>query len=99
MISRTGLEELIAPLFEINRRRARHVIEVIALAIPRERWAHGCAIARMEKIVWPGKVLCFCKSGGSVAKVWRVVVEKINAVLPRRAARESSAHRKHRLYR
>src|SRR6266550_3402301 len=99
MFARAGFEELIASLLQIDRRSARHVIEVIALAIPRKRWAHGYAIARMEKIIRPGKVLSFRKRAGGITKVWRVIVKKITAILARSAARKCGAHREHRLYR
>src|ERR1700682_1061669 len=99
MFARAGFEELIASLLEIDRRGPGHVIEVIAFAIPRKRWAHGYAIARMEKIIRPGKVLCFRKRGCGITKVWRVIVKKISAKLARSAARKCDAHREHGLYR
>src|SRR6266446_198260 len=95
MFAGAGFEELIASLLQIDRRGPGHVIEVITLAIPRKRRPHGCAIARMEKIIRPGKVLCFRKRTGGITKVWRVIVKKITAILARSAARKCGAHREH----
>src|SRR5262245_33510507 len=61
MFSRTWLKELIESLLQIDRRGAGHVIEVVTLAIPGQRRSHGCAVARMEEVVGPGKVLLLRK--------------------------------------
>src|ERR1700687_4864793 len=99
MFVRAGFEKLIETLLEIDRRRARHVIEVITLAIPRERRPHRRAITRMKKVVRAGKVLLLRKRGGAITKIRRVIIKEFATVLPRRAARERDAHRRHRLHR
>src|SRR6202140_5607497 len=96
MFARPRLEKLIEALLEIDRRRARQVIEIVALAIPRQRRSHRRAITRMKKVVGPGKVLLFGERGRRVAKVRRVIVETVAAILPCRAARESDGQRGHR---
>src|SRR2546429_9048679 len=98
MFARTRLEELIETLLEINRRSAGHVIQVVTLAIPRQRRSHRRAVASMEEIVGPGKVLLLRKRRGCVAKVWRVIIEKFAAKLPRSATRKRNPHRRHRLH-
>src|SRR6185295_2417672 len=70
MISRSGLEELVVSLFEIDRRSAGHVVEVITLPIPRERRPHRRTIARVVKVIRAGEDLLLCESRGGVAKVW-----------------------------
>src|SRR5260370_1024404 len=72
MLARARLEKLIESLFEINRRDDGHVIQVIAFAIPRKRWARRRSVMRMEKVIRPGKVLRLRKRRRRVAKVWRV---------------------------
>src|SRR5881392_3814753 len=52
----------------------------------------------MKKVVWPGEVLLLCKRRGRVAKIRRVIVKKLAAILPGRAACERDAHGSHRLY-
>ena len=99
MLARTRLEKLIEPLLEINRRDSRHVIQVIALAIPRKRRARGWSVVRMEKVVRSGKVLRLRKRGRRVAKIRRMIIEKRTAVLARRAACKRDAHCNHRLHR
>src|SRR6266850_5291373 len=98
MVTRSRFEKLIKALFEIDGRGAGHVIEVIAFPIPRERWSHGGAIARMKEVVGAGEVLLFSKGGCRVAKVWCVIIEKTSTVLSRCATGESDAHGKHRLH-
>src|SRR2546426_5023114 len=97
MFARTRLEELIETLLQINRRSAGHVIQIVTLAIPRQRRPHRRAVASMEEIVGPGKVLLLRKRRGCVAKVWRVIIEKFAAKLPRSATRKRNSHRRHRL--
>src|SRR6185503_18899131 len=50
IVTRSGFEKLIPALFEIDRRRARHVIKEITLAIPRERRSHRWTITRVIEI-------------------------------------------------
>jgi hypothetical protein len=44
MLARPRLKKLIEALLEIDRGRAGHVIEVVTLAIPRQRRTHRRAI-------------------------------------------------------
>src|SRR5262249_37082328 len=81
ILAGTGFEKLIVTLFEIDCRRARHVIEEVALPIPRKRRPHRLAITRSVEVIWPGKVLRFRKRGGGIAEVWRVIVKKRAAAL------------------
>src|SRR6185503_15696086 len=81
MITRSGLEELILALFEIDRRSARHVVEVITLPIPRERRSHRWTITRVIKVIRTGEVLLLRKCRGGVAEIWCVVIEKRAAKL------------------
>src|SRR6185436_18441237 len=97
VFARTGFEELIETLLEINRRSTRHVIKVVTLSIPGQRWSHRDSVARMKKVVRTGKVLTPGKRGGRITKVGRVIIDKRAAKLPRRAARKGDAHRRHRL--
>src|SRR5688572_23731956 len=90
------LEKLIVPLLEIDRGRARHVIQKIILPIPRQRWSHRRAVTRMKEMVGTGEVLRARESGCGVAEVRRVIIEKRAAKLPRCATRESDAHTCHR---
>src|SRR5258706_3449651 len=57
MFARAWLEKLIETLLEIDRRRSRHVIEVVALPIPGQRWPHRGAITTMKKVVPSRQVL------------------------------------------
>src|SRR5438105_4559287 len=98
MITGTRLEELIEPLFEINRGRAGHVIKVVTLSIPGQRWAHRGAVTRVKKIIRAGKILLLSKCCRGVAEIRCMVIKKLTAVLPRRAACERNAHREHRLH-
>src|SRR5437764_3709443 len=84
--------ELAAALFEIDSRCSRHIIKKVALAIPRERWPHRCAVARVKEVVRPGEVLCSGKGRRGVTKVGRVIVKKLAAELARRAASKSNPH-------
>src|SRR5438067_7824999 len=92
-------EKLIEALLEINRRCARHVIQVVTLAVPRERRPHRRAITRMKKIIRTGEVLLPGKRGRRIAKVRRVIIKEFAAILSRRTAREREPHRGHRLHR
>src|SRR5437867_10570284 len=98
MFARTRLEKLIETLLQINRRSAGHVIQVVTLAIPRQRRSHRRAVASMEEIVGPGKVLLLRERRGGVAKIRRVIIEKFAAKLPRSATSKSNPHRRHRLH-
>src|SRR6266496_6661498 len=98
MFARTGLEELIEALLQINRRGAGHVVQVVTLAIPRQRRSHRRAVTSMKEIVRPGKVLLLRERRGCVAKVWRVIIEKFAAKLPRGATGKRNPHRSHRLH-
>src|SRR5712692_7466591 len=84
MFARSGFEELIVALLEIDRRRTRHVIQVVTFPIPRQRRTHRRAVTRVEKVVGPAVAHLLCENRGRIAKVWRVVVKKIAAVLARR---------------
>src|SRR5438067_881728 len=79
MLARTRFEKLIETLLEINRRSAGHVIQVVTLAIPRQRRSHRRAVASMEEIVGPGKVLLLRERRGRITKVWRVIIEEFAA--------------------
>src|SRR2546430_9309637 len=98
MLARTRFEKLIETLLEINRRSAGHVIQVVTLAIPRQRRSHRRAVASMEEIVGPGKVLLLRERRGGVAKIWRVIIEKIAAKMPPRGTPARNPHRPHRLH-
>src|ERR1041385_8224467 len=98
MLPRPRLEKLIETLLEINRGRARHVIEVVTLAIPAQRRTHRGSVTRVKEEVRPGKILLLRKRGRGVAKIWRVIIKEIAAVLARSATRERDPHRSHRLY-
>src|SRR2546430_13633043 len=97
MFAWTRLEKLIETLLQINRRSAGHVIQIVTLAIPRQRRSHRRAITSMEEIVGPGEVLLLCEGRRRVAKVWRVIIEEFAAKLPRSATRKCNPHRRHRL--
>src|SRR5881396_2028753 len=85
MFAGPGLEKLIETLLRINRRSAGHVIQVVTLTIPGQRRSHRRAVASMEEIVRPGKVLLLRERRGGVAKIRRVIIEKFAAKLPRSA--------------
>ncbi len=95
IVPRTGFEKLIEALFEVDCRGARHVIKVVALAIPGQRRTHRWAIVGMEEEVGTGKVLCFCKCGRRIAEVGGVIVEKRTTILSCCATGERYAHRSH----
>src|SRR6185503_3204898 len=99
VIARPRFEELVLSLLEIDRGRAGHVVEVITLAIPRERRSHCWTITRVIEVIRAGEVLLFRECGGRVAEVGRVIVKKRAAELARRTARESDAHSNHRHHR
>src|SRR5213080_564374 len=98
MFCRTRLKKLIETLLQINRRSAGHVIQVVTLAIPRQRRSHRRAVASMEEIVGPGKVLLLRERRGRITKVWRVIIEEFAAKLPRSTTGKRNPHRGHRLY-
>src|SRR5205085_6157530 len=91
MLAGAGFEKLIEALFQVDRRRAGHVIKVITLAIPRERRPHCRPVACVKEIVWAGEVLLMREGGRGVAEVGRMIVEERAAELSRRAAREGDA--------
>src|SRR5881409_1440325 len=97
MFTGPRFEELIESLFEINRRSARHVIQVVTFSIPGKRRPHSGAVTRMKKIVRSGKVLLPGKGRGSVSKVRSVIIKELATVLTRCAAIERQTHRRHRL--
>src|SRR5205085_9908324 len=92
MLARSGFEELIETLFQIDGGRASHVVEIIALAIPRKRRTHRCAVARMVEVVRPCIAHLSCEDRRGVSEIRRVIVEKIPTILTSRAARESNSH-------
>src|SRR5829696_1444564 len=96
MIARPRFEELISALLEINRRSSGHVVELITLAIPRQRRTHRWTITRVIKEIRPREILLLREGGGGVAEIWRVIIKKRAAELSRGAARESDAHPEHR---
>src|SRR5436305_14257097 len=96
MLAWSRFEELVLALLQINRRRTRHVVQVITLAIPRQRRPHRWTIARVVKVIGPGKILCLSKRRRRVAEVWRVIVKKGAAKLARSAASKTDAHSPHR---
>ena len=98
MFARTRLEKLIETLLQIDRRSAGQVIQIVTLAIPRQRRPHRRAVTSMEKIVGPGKVLLLREGRRCVAKVWRVIIEKFPAKLPRSTTGKRDPHRRHRLH-
>src|SRR5437763_12646475 len=98
MLARTRFEKLIDTLTETKRRSAGHVIQVVTLAIPRQRRSHRRAVASMEEIVGPGKVLLLRERRGRITKVWRVIIEEFAAKLPRSTTGKRNPHRGHRLY-
>src|SRR3989442_13541336 len=83
MFARTRLEKLIETLLQINRRSARHVIQVVTLTIPGQRRPHRRTVASMEEIVGPGKVLLLRERRGRIAKIRGMIIEKIASKLPR----------------
>src|SRR5262245_28101371 len=96
MLAWPRFEKLIVSLLEIDRRRARHVVKEIILAVPRKRWTHRWAVTRVIEIVGAGEVLRSRERRCRIAEVWRVIVNKRAAKLPRRATSESDAHASHR---
>src|SRR5258706_6410457 len=82
MFPRSRFEKLIEALLEINRRCARHVIQVVTLAVPRERWPHRRAITRMKEVVRTREILLFGKSRRRIPKVRRVITKEFAAILP-----------------
>src|SRR5256714_12271163 len=99
MLAGPRLEKLIEALLEINRRRARHVIEVVTLAIPSQRRTHRRPVMRVKEEIRPCEILLLRKRGRGVAKIRRMIIKEIAAVLARGAACERDTHRRHRLYR
>src|SRR5437879_4069588 len=77
MLAWARLEKLIEALFQINRRSAGHVIQVVTLSIPGQGRTHRGAVTCMEKIVRARKVLLFRERCRCVTKVRRVIIEKL----------------------
>src|SRR5690242_17280045 len=96
VLSRPGLKKLIVSLLEINRRGPRHVVEVITLPIPRQRWTHRWSVSRVIEVVRTGKVLRLCKCCCRVTEIGCVVVEEIAARLSCGAASKGDTHCGHR---